>query len=139
LLTTTAIVGGFLLRKLVGPLVGPAMFAVLEWCKVYERHFTTYLFFASTGIDIAHLLTFLVIGFVAALAAKGREMIATITLGFLFASMAIVAIVYVVCSTGDSSILWRFPWYASDSFAIVIAGAIVKTHRLGAAAGPSKA
>ena len=139
LLTTTAIVGGFLLRKLVGPLVGPAIFAVLEWCKVYDRHFTTYLFFASTGIDIAHLLTFLVIGFVVALAAREREMVATITLGSIFAAMAVVAFVYIVSGTGDSAVLWRFPWYAGDSFAIVIAGAVVKTHRLGRAAGPTKA
>jgi hypothetical protein len=139
LLTTTAIVGGFLLRKLVGPLVGPAIFAVLEWCKVYDRHFAAYLFFASTGIDIAHLLSFLAIGFVVALAAREREMVATITLGSIFVAMAVVAIVYIVSSTGNGAVLWRFPWYAGDSLAIVIAGAVVKTHRLGAAAGLAKA
>ncbi len=139
LLTTTAIVGGFLLRKLVGPLVGPAIFAVLEWGKVYDHHFTTYLFFAQTGIDIAHLITFSVIGFVVALAAREREMVATITLGSIFAAMAVVAFVYIISGAGDSAVLWRLPWYAGDSFAIVIAGAVVKTRRLGRAAGPIKA
>ena len=139
LLTTTAIAGGFLLRKLIGPVIGPAIFSVLEWCKVYDRHFAAYLFFASTGIDIAHLLSFLAIGFVVALAAREREMVATITLGSIFAAMAVVAFVYIFSGTGDSTVLWRFPWYTCDSFAIVIAGAVVKTHRLGRAAGPAKA
>ncbi len=50
-LTAAAVAGGFLLRKLVGPLVGSAIFAVLERFQVYEYHFSTYRFFASTGLE----------------------------------------------------------------------------------------
>lgn len=68
--TSAAIVGGFLLRRLLGPLVEPAIFTVLERNQVYEHHFGAYMFFASTGIDIGHLIVFLFIGLAVALAAR---------------------------------------------------------------------
>ena len=80
-LTTAAVAGGFFLRRLVGRWVEPSIFAVLERYHVYEHHFSTYMFFASTGIDIGHLITFLLIGFVVAFVARGREMVATMFLG----------------------------------------------------------
>ena len=80
-LTTASIAGGIYLRKLVGGLVEPSIFAVLERYHVYENHFSTYMFFASTGIDIGHLIIFLLIGFVVAFVARGREMVATMSLG----------------------------------------------------------
>jgi hypothetical protein len=136
---TAAIVGGFLLRRLVGRLVEPAIFAVLERYQVYERHFSTYMFFASTGIDIGHILVFLFIGFIVALAAKGREMVATTTLGLVYGAMAVVGSAVSVTRTGDGTLLWRLTWYFADSFAIVIAGAIVRTCRSAATTLPSKA
>ncbi|MFZ0745581.1 MAG: permease prefix domain 2-containing transporter [Terracidiphilus sp.] len=138
-LTSAAIVGGFLLRKLLGPLVGPAVFGVLERYQVFEHHFNTYLFFASTGMDIAHVITFLFVGFMVALAARGREMLATMSLGLLYAAMALVASVYVVAKTGDAAYLWRLTWYFADPFAIVIAGAIIRSHRNAATARHSNA
>lgn len=135
--TTAAIVGGFMLRRLLGPLVGPAMFSMLDGNRVYEHHFKAYLFFASTGIDGVHIATFLFIGFVVALAARGREMVATITLAFIYAAMAVIASAYIFDSTGNSVALWRLTWYAADSIAVVIGGAIVRTRRLAAAPCPS--
>lgn len=130
--TTAAIVGGFFLRRFLGPLVGPAIFAVLDRYRVFEHHVSTYLFFASTGIDIAHLIVFLFIGFVVAWAAKGREMLATVSLGLVYVAMALVAGVYMVAKTGDVAYLWRLTWYLADPLAIVIAGAIVRSRRLAA-------
>ncbi len=131
--TAAAVAGGFLLRKLVGPLVGTAMFAVLERCQVFfERHFDAYMFFASTGLDICHLFTFLCIGFFVALAAREREMVATMALGLIFGAMAVFASVYIVTRFRDGASLWRLTWYFADAFAVVIAGAIVRTHRLAA-------
>ena len=71
-----------MLRKVVARLVEPTIFAVLERYHVYEHHFSMYVFFASTGIDIGHLITFLFVGFIVAFVARGREMVATMTLGF---------------------------------------------------------
>jgi hypothetical protein len=138
-MTTTAVVGGFLLRKLLGPLVEPPIFAVLERYRVFERHFGTYMFFASTGFDIGHLITFLFIGFVIALVSRQREMVATITLGLIYGAMAVVGFIYVVTTTGHGALLWRLTWIFADTFAIVIAGAVVRTHRLAAASRRSNA
>jgi hypothetical protein len=132
-LTGAAVVGGFLLRRLLGPVVEPVIFAVLERYQVFEHHFSTYMFFASTGIDIGHIVTFLFIGFVVALAARRNEMITTLTLALIYGAMAVVGSVYAVTRTGNDALLWRLTWYFADSFAIVIAGAIVRTHRLAAA------
>lgn len=132
-MTTAAVVGGFFLRKLFAPLVEPPIFAVLERYQVFEHHFSTYKFFASTGIDIGHLITFLFIGFVVAFAAREREMVATMALGLIYGAMAVVGSVYVVSRTGENAYLWRLTWYFADAFAIVIAGAIMRTHRLAAA------
>jgi hypothetical protein len=133
-LTTAAVIGGFLLRKVVARLVEPAIFAVLERYQVYEHHFSTYMFFASTGIDIGHLITFLFIGFVVAFAARGREMVATTILGLYWAALTVVTLPTTVTHLGYGIALSRVMWYFSDSLAIVIAGAIVRTYRLGAAA-----
>jgi hypothetical protein len=136
--TGAAVGGGFLLRRLVGPLVGPAIFSVLgRYEDFFEHHFGAYVFFTSIGIDIGHIITFLFIGFVVALAARRNEMTATITLGFIFEAMAIVGSVYAITRTGNDALLWRLSWYFADSFAIVIAGAIVRTHRLAATSRPS--
>ncbi|QNI32561.1 hypothetical protein H7849_00580 [Alloacidobacterium dinghuense] len=128
-LTASAVVGGFLVRKVLGPLVEPAMFALIERSQLLERHFGAYKFFASTGIDAAHLLVFLIVGFVVALVAGEVEIVATTTLAMIYAAMAVVASVYIVSSTRDSAMLWRLTWYFADSFAIVLAGVIIRTRR----------
>jgi hypothetical protein len=138
-MTTAAVVGGFLLRKLLGPLVEPPIFAVLERYRVFEHHFGTYMFFASTGIDIGHLITFLFIGFAVALVSRQREMVATITLGLIYGAMAVVGFIYAVTKTGNDALLWRLTWIFADAFAIVTAGAVVRTHRLAATSHPSNA
>lgn len=137
-MTGAAVIGGFLLRKLVAPFVGSAIFSVLERYQVYfEHHFSAYLFFVSTGLDIAHLITFLLIGFIVAFAARGREMPATMILGAIFGAMAVVGSVYIAIKFGDVASLWRLTWYSADAFAVVIAGVIVRTKRLTAQFRPS--
>lgn len=127
--TTAAIVGGFLLRRFAARLVEPAIFAVLDRYQVYEHHFNTYLFFASTGIDIGHVIVFMFVGCSVALGAKGREMVSTMALGLVFGAMAVVGSLGMVTRTGDDAFLWRLTWYFADSFAIIIGGVIVRTHR----------
>jgi hypothetical protein len=137
--TTAAVVGGFLLRKVLSPLVEPPIFAVLERYRVFEHHFGTYMLFASTGIDIGHLISFLIIGFAVALVSRQREMVATITLGLIYGVMDVVGFIYVVTTSSDSALLWRFAWVFADCLVIVLAGAIVRTYRLAVLSQPSAA
>jgi hypothetical protein len=133
----TAVVGGFLLRKLIGPLVGSATFAVIERYQVFfDRHFSAYLFLASTGIDIEHLITFFLIGFIVALAVRGRELVATGILALIFAAMAVVGSAYLAIRSGSDAPLWRLAWYFADSFVLLMAGAIVRIHRLSTKSRP---
>ena len=125
--TSAAVAGGFLLRGLVARLPGLAIFAVLEKYHIPENHFSAYVFFATTGIDIGQAITFLFVGWVVALGAKEREMAATMTLGLIFAAMAVVGSVANVTRTGDYALLWGLAWYFTDSFAIILGGAIVRT------------
>lgn len=127
-LTTAAVAGGFLLRKLVAPWVERPIFALLEEYQVYEHHFSVYMFFASTGIDIGHLITFLFVGFIVAFVARGREMVATVVLGLIFSAMTVVALPVVVMRYG-APLAWVTVSFA-DPLAIVVAGVIVRTHRL---------
>lgn len=139
-MTVAAVAGGYALRKLVAPRVGPATFGVLErWHVFFGRHFGAYLFFASTGLDIEHLITFLLIGFVVAFAAKEREIVATTMLAIIFGAIALAGSIYGATRTGNYMLLWRLTWYFADSFAVVVAGAIVRMHRLAAESRPSAA
>jgi hypothetical protein len=139
-MTVTAVARGLLLRKLVGPLVGSATFAVLERYQVFfEHHFSAYLFIASAGLAIGHLVPFLLIGFVVAFVARESEMVATMMLGFIFGAMAVIAPVNIAIRFGYDGSLWRLTWYFSDALAIVFAGAIVRTQRLSAESRPSAA
>jgi hypothetical protein len=139
-MTVAAVTGGFLLRKLVGPRVGSATFAVLErYQGFFEHHLRAYLWFASTGLDIEHLITFLLIGFIVALAAKEREIVTTAMLALIFGGMALAGSIYAAIRTGNDTLLWRLTWYFADSFVIVLAGAIVRMHRLAGKSRPSAA
>jgi hypothetical protein len=131
--TTIAVAGGFALRGDAGRLVEPTIFAVLERYQVYQHHFGTYMFFASTGIDIGHLITFLLVGFVVAFVARGRELVATISLGLFWGALTVASFPAVVMQSGYGTALSRLAVYFADSLAIVIAGVIVRRHRLGAA------
>jgi hypothetical protein len=130
-LTTAAVTGGFWLRKVTARLVEPAIFGVIEKYQIYQHHFGTYTFLASTGIDIGHLIAFLLVGFMVAFVARGRELVATITLGLIFGAMTVFAFPFTVAQSGYDLALLRLMVYFADSLAIVIAGVIVRTHRLG--------
>jgi hypothetical protein len=129
--TLIAVAGGFSIRGEVARRVEPTIFAVLEKYHVYEHHFSMYVFFASTGIDIGHLITFLLIGFVVAFAARGRELVATMSLGLFWGALTVPTFPAVVMRFGFGTALSREMVYFADSLAIVIAGVIVRTHRLG--------
>ena len=126
--TSAVIAGGFLLRKFSARLVEPAIFGVLHRYQVFENHFAVYRFFASTGIDLGHLVSFLLVGLIVALVARRKEMVATMALALIFGVMnALAALVWI--SAGDAALLWRLPWFFADPFVIVLGGAIVRSRR----------
>ncbi len=137
--TAAAVVGGFLLIRFGFKLPEHAIEAVLERYGVFEHHFNAYVFFANDGskwIEIVMVLTAMVVGCIVGLAAKGREMVATMTLGLVLCSMAGTASL-VWLARGQDSMLWQLPWHCVFSLAVVIGGAIVRTRRSAARTRPS--
>lgn len=136
--TTAAVVGGFLLRRFVSGLPERAIFAVLHRYRVFDHHFDAYVFFATYGIAIGHVIASMFIGCMVGLAAKGREMVAAVTLGLVLGAM-VVAASLVWVARGQDSFLWMLSWYFADSFAVVVGGAIVRTRRSAVTTRPSDA
>lgn len=136
--TTAATVGGFLLLRFGFRLQERAIFAVLSRYSVFEHHFTAYLFFASVGLDIARVILSMFVGCFVALVAKGREMVATTTLGLVLCAM-VGAASLVWVAKGLDSFLWTLPWHCASSVAIILGGAIVRTRRSAATTLPSGA
>jgi hypothetical protein len=128
-LTSAGVAGGFLTRRLLWRLVEPTIFAVLVRYQIPEHHFNLYAFFATTGIDIGYVLVSLLVGCIAGIAAKERGMAAATTLSLFFGAMTATAVVSWVVE-GHYWFLWRqLTWNFADLFAILIGGAIVRTHQ----------
>ncbi len=138
--TTAAVAGGFLLRRLIAGVPEHAIFEVLERYQVYDHHFKVYVFFASTGIGVGHVFSFLFVGCVVALAARGREMAATTALSLIYGAMiGLALLVWMTERPGHEYYLWMLPWNLADLFAIVVGGAIVRMRRSHANTLPSGA
>jgi len=131
--TAAAVVGGFLLLRVVSRFPETAIFAVLHRYQVFDHHFSAYVFFATDGIAIGHVVASMFVGCIVALVAKGREMVATMTLGLVLCALIGASFAWVATHwpTGDA-IVWML-WQGADPFAIVVGGAIVRTRRSTAA------
>jgi hypothetical protein len=89
------------------------------------------------GMPIEHLIGAMFVGCVVAFAAKGREMIATMTLALVLCALIGAAFVW-VATQRPMDVAWML-WSCADPFAIVIGGAIVRMRRSAAATLPSSA
>ena len=127
--TAVAVAVGFGFRKLIARQVGPAIFAFVDQFHISQNHFEVYRFLASTGIDIGHLLAFFMVGLLVGLIAWRREMAPALALGLIYAGMAVFASVWFVTRSHEFAYLLRLSWYFSDSFAIVLGAAVVRTLR----------
>ena len=134
--TTAAVVGGFLLMRLVSGLPERAIFAVLQRYKVFDHHFNAYVFFASDGVAIGHVIALLFVGCMVGLAAKGREMVATMMLSLVLGALCGVVILTSV-AWGRPLFVGSLPWQFADWVAIVVGGAIIRTRRSAATTRPS--
>ena len=130
--TTAVVVGGFLLLRFVSGFPERAIFAVLHRYRVFEHHFDAYVFFSTDGIALGHVIASMFVGSIVAIAAKGREMIVTMTLALVGAAMVGSAYVVLV-ARAEALFLWMLPWYFADSFATAIGGIIVREVRLAVA------
>lgn len=129
-----AVVGGFLLRWLLSwwsdPAIKGAIESVLEArYRAYEQDPHLYLFWLTNMMLIERLIVNTLIGGMVAVAAKGQEMTATMTLGLAGDVLAIQAVLLTVVKTGDQGVLWTLPHTFACSMAIVAAGATVRTCR----------
>jgi hypothetical protein len=138
LLTAATVIGGFILNRLVSGLPERAIFAALHRYRVFDHSFTTYMFFATYGIVIGHVAASLFVGCAVAMAAKGREMVATMTLALVYCAMTGAAVL-ILLVTGKTLTLWMLPWNAADWLAIMIGGAIIRMRRSGTTDSPSAA
>ena len=125
-----------MLRFLVGRLLGYVTFPVVHRYGAFfeHHHFTLYLFF-----NVEHLITFLLIGLIVALVAREREMVTTATVALIFAASVVAGSTYGAIRYGIEPIFWRLTCYIVDLFVIVVAGAIVRTHRLASKSPPTAA
>jgi hypothetical protein len=130
---TSVVIGGFLLRWLVSwlssPAINEALHAALDRYLVYERDPQAYLFCLTSSMLAVRLILNALIGVFVAVAAKGREMAATMSLGLVSVVLAIQAALLTVSKTGDFGVLRTLPHTFAFSIAIVVAGAAVRTYR----------
>jgi hypothetical protein len=70
-------------------------------------------------------------------ALENNSIVSTAMLAVIFGAMAVVGSVYAAIRTGNDTLLWRLTWYFADSLVIVVAGAIVRMHRLAGKSRPS--
>lgn len=126
--TAAAVIGGFVLNRLVSGLPERAIFAVLERYSVFGHHFSAYVFFATYGIAIGHVIASLFVGCMVALVARNNEMVATIALVLAFVTMTAAA-VPVWIAMGHTPIPSMLAWNFASWLAIIIGGAIVRMHR----------
>lgn len=124
------VIGGFLLMRFASGLPELAIAAAVNRTYFYEHHFGAYMFWMTDGIDLGHIVLAGLVGSIVALAARGREMIATMTLASVGCVMTAAALV-VWISRGQDMVLWRLFWSVADSLAIVIGGMFVRSRRFG--------
>jgi hypothetical protein len=127
--TIAAVTAGFMLGRVLFPLPEKAIFAILDGYKVFDNHFQVYVFFATDGLAITHVLTSMLIGCLVALSAMRKEMIATVSLVLLLFGMTCAASLVWV-SKGNASMLWStLPWTFLDWLAMLVGAAIIRSQR----------
>jgi len=142
-----AVLGGYLLLAFGVSLPEQAIVAVLHFRRHHVTPYYTwpqaqsYLFWLNSGIWIGRLLLSLLVGCVVATAAKSREMVATITLGFVCGALSGVGFFVSVARHWPEgafflpSVVIQF----GHSIAIVIGGVIVRESRSAMSHRPSGA
>ena len=140
--TAAGVLGGLLLIRFGFMFYGQAMEAVLDR-YVYgylselgnqqpSRNVAAdYMFWINRGWLVGRVLIATLIGAIVGMAAKGREMTVTVTLGLVMSALGVVLSLIAVARTGDYEFLflWMLPTVFADSIPVVVGGAIARTCR----------
>jgi hypothetical protein len=128
-LTWAAVIGGLLLLRLTHSAPDWLLSGLTDkYLTYWSNHFAAYLWLLRVMWP-AYLAASLFTGCMVALVAKGREMVATLTLGLILCAMAVVASVSAATATGHFLSFWSFATAFSDPVAIILGGIIVWRHR----------
>jgi hypothetical protein len=133
--TAAAAAGGFLLLKLVSGLPDMLLSAITDrYLSFWSTHFQAYVW-VLRGMLMAHLIAITFVGAAVALLAKGREMVATMTLALALCGLMGVAWIWVGMHR-PLDVAWVL-LSCADPFVIVLSGAIIRTRRSAAVSLPS--
>lgn len=131
--TAAAVIGGFFLLRFVHGLPDKLLTVLTDKYLMYwSNHFPAYLRLLNV-MPIGFVMGSLFAGCIVALAARGREMIATMLLALVLCAMTTTSLAWILANTGNASFLWNLPWFFSDPVAIVLGGVIVRKLRSTAA------
>ncbi len=126
--TTAAVVGGYLLGAFFSGLPDKILSVVTDrYLSYWSIHFKAYMFWATHGMLVAHLIASLIVGCIVALASKQRELVVTMTLALLHCTLIGAAMIWVAAHQ-HLDIAWLL-WSCADPFAIVVGGIIVRMRR----------
>jgi hypothetical protein len=133
--TAVAVIGGFVLHRFISGLPDKILSTVTDrYLAFWSTHFNAYVWMLN-GMSIEHLIGAMFVGCVVALVAKGREMIATLTLALVLCVLIGAAFVW-IATHRPMDVAWML-WSCADPLAIVIGGAIVRMRRSAAATPPA--
>ena len=136
--TTAAIVGGLVLLHFVSGLPDKVLSTVTDrYLTYWSNHFKVYMFWATDGMLIAHLILSIFVGCMVAVTTKGRELVATMTLSLILCALTGFGLVWAATRRPVDAawVLWSF----AGPCAIVLGGAIVRMLRSAAKPLPSGA
>jgi Fe2+ transport system protein B len=125
--TTAAVVAGFFLHGFVHGLPDKLLAAVTDrYLAYWSTHFKAYMFCATDGMFIAHVIASVFVGCIVALAVRGRELVATVMLAVVLGMLGFAASLVWLARTGD---MWMLALRCADSFAIVVGGVIIRARK----------
>lgn len=128
---------GFVLRRFTFTLPDDIVSAVLRAQRPYSNlHYGFYVWQITYGMPLVHVVMSMLVGCLIALASKGREMVATMTLALVLCALIGAALVR-VASLGPLNFVW-LRWSLADPFATILGGVIAREFRLLLAHGHSR-
>jgi hypothetical protein len=126
-LMAAVVVGGFWLHGFVSGLPDKILSAVTDrYLMFWSGHYQAYLW-ALNGVGIAHLAASFCVGCVVALAAKGREMAATMALALVYCGLIGAALVWAALHQRLQG-AWML-WSCAAPLGIMVGGVVVRMLR----------
>lgn len=127
--TIAAVIGGYLLGGFLHDLLDRVWSALTDTYLVYwSHHFHAYMFWARDGMLIGNFVASMLVGCFVALTAKGREMVAAITVSFLLGVMAVIGLLFMAARYGHIFLVGSL-FYFGGLVGTIFGGAIVRMRR----------